>query len=386
MKKTPFIFVLTFFLFFEQHIGLPPDTAVLYPGKTADEVNARTDSLVTEFYHENSLQVDALFNKFIPRRHPGAAVAIIQDGHILHQNGYGVSDLRTRNKIDSRTCFLLASVTKQFTAMTIMMLVEEGKLSYEDTLPEFFQNIPRSWNKITVKHLLTHTSGLPDRFWLIGYAEGYLNRDIFDRLVKHRQLDFTPGRRFKYSNSGYNVLAMIVEKVSGKRFGDFLQERIFDPLEMNNTVLYDETEPEIPNRAIAYRPTRRGYYRSNDFLLYTSGASGIFSCVEDMFKWDQALYEERLVSKETLYGAFTAQVKAYRREFYGYGWWLTKENESGAVYHTGTLGGISNIFFRIPDKQFSVIILSNRSLKSRRWLVKEITEMYHPGLIDEKGF
>ena len=128
------------------------------------------------------LCLDSLFNRFISRRHPGAAVAVIKDGHFLHKNGYGLANLNTKETITPDTQFLLASVSKQFTAMAVMMLAEEGKLSYDDSISEYFDNIPASWNKITIRHLLTHTSGLPDRFRLIGYAEGWLNEDILDRL------------------------------------------------------------------------------------------------------------------------------------------------------------------------------------------------------------
>ncbi|MFC1562041.1 serine hydrolase domain-containing protein [candidate division KSB1 bacterium] len=363
-----------------------PDSALLYRELSADEVNARTDSLVLTFYEHNTVRVDSLLSRYIVDRHPGAAVAVIQDGRIVHKNGYGLANLTTKEPIRPETCFLLASVSKQFTAMAIMILAEENLISLDDTIDTYFPEIPRGWRNITITHLLTHTSGLPDRFWLIGYGEGFLNQDILDRLIEHRLLDHLPGKRFKYSNSGYNLLAMIVEQVSGVPFRVFMEERVFKPLDMDHTVVYDETEPFIENRAVAYRPLRRGFYRRNDFLLYTTGASGVFSSVEDLFKWDQALYSDTLVSRETLEMAFSPQVRSGRQESYGFGWRMTNADGIKSLYHTGTLGGVSNIIFRVPSKGFSVIILSNNSIKSRKLLVRRITEMYHPGLIEETGF
>ncbi len=385
MKKTVFIVLFFSFLFFKQFMESSPDTALRYGDLTDIEISTRIDSILNVFYKNASSRVDSLFNKIIRRRSPGAAVAVIQNGTIIFKNGYGLANLKTREPIQPETRFMLASISKQFTAMAIMILAEEGKLSYEDTLPKYFPNIPTGWKNITIEHLLTHTSGLPDRFFLIGYAEGYLNQDILERLIQHRLLDSMPGEKHKYSNSGFNLLAMIVEKVSGQPFSKFLKNRIFKPLEMYDTIVYDETEPTVDNRAIAYKPVRRGY-RPNDFLLYTTGASGIFSNIEDLFKWDQCLYTEKLISAETLDRAFNPHAQVSEREYYGYGWRMTGHEGTKAVYHTGTLGGISNIIFRIPEENFTIIILSNASIKPRKWLARTITEFYHPRLIDDLWF
>lgn len=386
MRKISGIVLVFLLISTIQYFVHPLDTAELYPGMSTDEVEARTDSLVREYYNYASEQVDSLFERFIRERHPGAAVAVIQDGYFLHKNSYGVANLNTRTPITSDTQFLLASVSKQFTAVAILILVEEGKMSLDDPITQYFDNLPKAWRPITVRHLLTHTSGIPDRFRLIGYAEGWTNRQILNRLIQHRRLKFRPGSRFRYSNSGYNLLAMIVEEVSGQSFREFAHRKIFLPAGMYDTLIYDETKPEFSNRAVAYRPTRRGYYRSNDFLLFTTGASGIFSTIEDLFRWDQALYSEQIISNDLLEESFKPHAKASRRESYGYGWRLTEGKDGKSVYHTGTLGGSSNIFFRIPGKKFSVIILSNRALKSRKWLVRKITDIYHPGLTQDVGF
>jgi len=384
IKKTVFVVVFLVFLFFEQSLESLSDKSSLYPDLTATEISARIDSSVHNFYENCSARVDSLFNKIIEENAPGCCVLVIQNSKIMHKRGYGLADLRTRQLIQPETRFMLASVSKQFTAMAIMILTEEGKISYEDTLPKFFHNVPQGWKTITIEHLLTHTSGLPDRFQLIGYAEGYKNQDILNRLIKHRLLNFTPGEKHKYSNSGYNLLSMIVEKVSGQPFREFLKERIFEPLEMHDTIVYDETEPAINNRAIAYRSSRSGY-KPNDFLLYTTGSSGIFSNVEDLFKWDQSLYTEKLVSTETINKAFSSHSRISQREYYGYGWRIRPNTEVKVVYHTGSLGGICNIIFRIPEEQLTIIILSNTNIPRIR-IVREIIKFYHPRLTNTLRF
>ena len=385
MKKAAVVFLIIaplVFLKFSKDIS---DSAELYPNLSAEDINARSRFLINSHYKNLSMEIDDIFTRIFGKYTPGAGVAVIKEGRVVHKKGYGRANLKTKENIDADTKFMLASVTKQFTAMAIMMLAEEGKLSYGDNLTQYFSGIPHFWKDITIEHLLTHSSGLPDRFYFIGYGEGLTNEDILERLIEHRLLYFLPGRRHKYSNSGYNLLAMIIEKASGKKFSEFLKERIFEPLEMNNTIVYDETQPEIVHRAISYKRTSR-WYRPNDFLLYTTGASGIFSSIEDMIKWDQALYTEKLVSKKSLEKAFSPLVKVDWREHYGYGWRIIEGENSKAVYHTGTLGGASNIIFRVPEEEFSIIILSNASINCRKWLVRNITRLFDPDIITDINF
>ncbi|MCP4727809.1 MAG: beta-lactamase family protein [bacterium] len=386
MKKLSLIFALSIFsLLFEQFLDNPPGNAVLYPEMSPDEITARTDSLTNNYYSKASEKVDRLFEKRFYGRRPGASVMVIQNGVVLHKNAYGYAQIRSRERIKTDTKFNLASISKQFTSMAVMMLKEDGRLSYDDKITKYFDNLPQRWNSITIKNLLTHTSGIPDRFYVIGYAEGWENKDILNRLVKNNVLDFTPGRRFKYSNSGYNLLSMIIEKISGMSYREFLEKRVFDPLGMNDTVVYDETKPDMDNRAVAYARTKRGY-RSNDFKLTTTGSSGIFSSTEDLYKWDQALYTEKLVSKSSINEAFYPHQHSWRREYYGYGWRIRQQNDIKAVYHTGTLGGSSNIFLRIPEENFSIMILSNSGYRSRYQLVRSILEIYMPDVSENLQF
>src|SRR5215469_7535074 len=197
---------------------------------------------------DSASQIDALFTG-IDAKSPGAAVLVIKDGMPFFQRGYGVTDLRTVHKIDEHTNFRLASVTKQFTAMAIMLLVHDGKLSYNETLTEVFPEFPAYGKKITIRNLLNHTSGLIDYEDLMARQYGNTPDDhipqihdagVLALLEKESTTKFPPGSRWAYSNSGYCILAMVVQKVSGEPFGDFLRDRIFKPLEMANTLAYEK--------------------------------------------------------------------------------------------------------------------------------------------------
>jgi len=380
------IFILCGFLFLVRSPEMPSVQAMLYPGLAVNEIEARRDSLEKAFFGDASIRVDKIFEDFTKSSSPGAAVAVIQNGIFVHKNCYGLANLKTKEKIETTTRFLLASVSKQFTAMAIMMLKEEGKLSYDDPIYHYFPEVPSNWRSITIRHLLTHTSGIPDRFWLIGFNEEYTNQDVFKRLIQNKALDFKPGTRYKYSNSGYDILALLVEKISKKTFPIFLQKRIFDPLQMSDTMIFDETKhSSINHRAIGYRKTKNTF-RIDDYMLHTMGESGIFSTIEDLYKWDQCLYTEQLVSFKTLEEAFSPQARVSHFENYGFGWRINNSNTVKTVSHTGTLGGISNIIFRIPQEHFTIIILSNASLSSRTLFVRKILEIYHPDLLDVLNF
>jgi len=369
-----------------QFFGNSLDTAVLFKEDISRwEISKNTDNILSEYYSRISLKVDSIFTCIIWNRSPGAAVGVIKNGEFVHIRGYGVADLRTGKKITPDTKFQLASVSKQFTAMAVMMLEEESKLSYDDKISIYFDNTPRQWKRITIKHLLTHTSGLPDRFYYIGYGEELVNSDILKRLIEHKYLYFFPGRRYKYSNSGYNLLSMIIEKVSGKSYSVFLKERIFDPLGMKNTIVYDKTKPDIKNTAVSYKRTCR-WFRPNDFKLYTTGASGIYSTLNDLYKWDQALYTEQLVSKETFREALIPHVRVNLKEYYGYGWRITATEGTKAYFHFGALGGARTAIFRIPDEKFTIIILSNSGITYERSLVRRVAKCYYPELMKKITF
>ncbi len=296
----------------------------------------------------------------------GASLLIIQDGSVLTQRSYGYADLEQRERVTPETNFRLASVTKQFTAACILQLIDQGKLALTTSLTEVFPGFPDYGARITVKHLLNHTSGLPD-------YEDYVADTAFHPQIKDRGvldivmgLDsgyFAPGSQFRYSNSGYALLALMVETYGGLPFADYLQQHLFEPLGMDNTLAHEQGKTTVPHRAYGYTWTGNDWKRSDQSATSAVlGDGGIYSNVLDLFKWDQALYTDRILPTHLIEEAFT-----YNRLIdgdtvqYGYGWHLT-QNADGeeVVYHTGSSTSFRNIFYRVPTRHFSIILLTNR--------------------------
>ncbi|MGB6640505.1 MAG: serine hydrolase domain-containing protein, partial [Thermoanaerobaculia bacterium] len=248
--------------------------------------------------------VDDLFAHFSQGASPGVAVAVVQDGEIVHRAGYGLEDLDNGTPITPDSSFRLASVSKQFAAMAIMLLAEEGKLGYDDLVVDYLPELERFGNEATIRHLLQHTSGLPDYYDILeAELEDHwiTNQEAVEFFSQWGEPLFPAGDRYDYSNPGYEMLAATVERVTGQLFREFMDERIFRPLGMNNTTLFDQTEPEIANRAYGYTREGEGFAIDDDHVLnYLGGSGGIYSTVSDLYLWDQALYTEQLVSRSTL--------------------------------------------------------------------------------------
>jgi arabinooligosaccharide transport system substrate-binding protein len=221
-----------------------------------------------------SHQVDSIIG--IRQDAPGASVIVIQDGRVLHKRGYGLADLDHKTPIRPSTDFYLASVSKQFTAMAIIMLVEQGRLSYDDHLSTFFPEFPAYGGSVTIRDLLHHTSGVPDYFGLISNTADLTNQRILETLIRQKEPEFPPGERHQYSNSGYVLLALIVERVTGEPFHRFLKEHIFEPLGMKRTLVYDESKPAIRDKAHGYTHSEDGY-KLDDYRPLGEGDGGIFS-------------------------------------------------------------------------------------------------------------
>jgi len=336
-------------------------------------------------------QVDALFSRWDHTDTPGAAVMVIQKGKVVLKKGYGLADLESRSPITSDTAFLLASVTKQFTAMAIMILQERKQLSFDDPLSKFFSEFPPHAQSVTVRLLLNHLAGFPeydDLFVATGKIDKNWPRsskskrsefeptakDALGLLAGVKTLRFEPGTKFEYSNSGYVILAQIVEKVSGQRFSAFLQQNIFQPLEMNRSILYDETRPPLQNAALSYE-LQNGAYQDISYAPQNAvyGEDNIYTTLDDMFRWDQALYGEKLVRAETLKQAFTPGRLNHGKSIgYGFGWFV----ESRRVRHSGSWLGYRTAIARYPDKEFSVIVLSNVAECGVGTIVDKISEIF----------
>jgi CubicO group peptidase (beta-lactamase class C family) len=331
-----------------------------------------------------SLAVDALFLDARPDAAPGVAVVVIRDGKILKKAGYGMADLERGVPIESDTAFRLASVSKQFTAMAIMLLEEEGRLAYDDSVTGFLPELSRFGDDLSIRHLLTHTSGLPDYYDVMVQVSGVerpLTKHALDVFSDWGEPLFAPGERYEYSNPGYELLALIVERASGRSFPDFVEGRIFAPLGMTRSVVMDERGPRVAKRALGYRKNGDGFeVYDDDPLNFIFGSGGIYSTVEDLYRWDQALYGEQLVSAGTLAEAFRpARYNSGEEYPYGFGWRLDDHLGRRRVAHAGGWVGFSTFISRYVDDGFSVIILTNLEDGDAEGLTNSIAGIYLAG-------
>jgi CubicO group peptidase (beta-lactamase class C family) len=339
-------------------------------------------------------QIDDLFAALKSSNAPGAAVLVLKDGHAVFERGYGVQDLQTLHRIDAHTNFRLASVTKQFTAMATMLLVHDGKLSYETRLSDIFPDFPEPGKLISIRNLLNHTSGLPDYEDLMpkydSRASGGQISQIQDaevlELLKHQgTTKFAPGSQWDYSNSGYVMLGLIVAKASGKPFAEFLRERIFAPLKMDQTIAYQKDRNTVQNRAFGHSMVK-GTWRQTDQspTSATLGDGGVYSSLADLAKWDRALREHALVGAAEMQAALTpvSVPDGSPKEpdgspaAYGFGWFLNPYKGHSRMWHYGETVGFWTAIQRFPDDKLTIIILCNRSDLNPTALALKIADLY----------
>jgi CubicO group peptidase (beta-lactamase class C family) len=308
-------------------------------------------------------RIDALFSEYARPDVPGASVLIIKDGKVLYKKAYGLADVESRLRSTTTTNYRIASMTKQFTAMATMILAERKRLSLDNPLTRFLPDFPAYGRQITVRHLLNHTSGLPEYFDLIPAATTtpLKDSDVLNLLKRQDHGDFPPGSKFRYCNAGYALLALIVEKVSGESFPRFLKKNIFDPLKMTRTRFYEREDHSDPNRAYGYSRTEKGFERTDQSLTSSVlGDGSLYSSVEDLYKWDQALYTSRLVSPRMLKQAFTPG-EGTGEDAYGFGWFIDNYRGLRDMWHGGNTIGFTSSIYRFPDQRFTVIALTNRN-------------------------
>jgi CubicO group peptidase (beta-lactamase class C family) len=308
---------------------------------------------------------DSLFSVLSKKRGFNGNVLVAQKGKILYKNAFGFSDLKRKIPLNIQSVFQIASVSKQFTSVAIMMLHDQGKIEFADSVQKFFPAFP--YKDITIRHLLSHRSGLPNYMYFAGKywknkRQPLTNEDVMEMMGQYKPIvEFKPDRKFKYSNTGYVVLAAIVEKISGMPFHVFMEENIFKPLEMKSTFVFDPADKRMFEfETKGYSKNRR--LAKDDFLSGVSGDKGIYSTIDDMFKWDQALYTEKIVKQSTLDEAFTPASYDYKHDSeYGYGWRIsTLENGDKIVYHAGLWRGYNSFFARRLSDHTAIIVLCNK--------------------------
>jgi CubicO group peptidase (beta-lactamase class C family) len=344
-------------------------------------------------------QIDSIFAPLADGKSPGVAVLVRKDEKTIVQRGYGVRDLRTFAHIDARTNFRLASFTKQFTAMAVMLLVHDGKLRYEDRLTGIFPDFPAYGRAITVRHLLTHTAGLPDYEDLMGDGAWTETRQISDdevlSLLKRQTTPrFAAGTSWAYSNSGYVVLGLIVAKVSGIPFGEFLRQSIFQPLHMNHTLAYVKGSNGVPNRAYGHTKRAEGFVETDQSSTSaTLGDGGVYSNLVDLAKWDQALARHTLLSEAEMEPALTAVQLAGGGETrwpeapggdnlnpgkpvsYGFGWFVDPYAGRPRMWHSGSTRGFSTAIERFTAERLTIVVLCNRTDLDASRLALQVAEM-----------
>jgi CubicO group peptidase (beta-lactamase class C family) len=289
------------------------------------------------------------------------AILVARDGKVLVSKGYGMADVEHDVPNTPETRFRLGSLTKQFTAVSILLLQERGKLSVQDSVCKYVAPCPEAWQPVTIHHLLSHTGGVPnftnfDQF--PDYPRTKRETATVESLIgrfRDRPLDFKPGEKWNYSNSGYVLLGHVVEKLSGKSYESFLRENIFEPLKMTNTG-YDHAGEIVKRRARGYAAGPDGKLANADYIDMSIpfAAGGLYSTVGDLYLWDQALNGEKLLKKSSLDAMFTAV-----RNDYGYGYGVNKLFNRAHATHGGSIEGFSTSIHRFPDDRVTVIVLSN---------------------------
>ncbi|WP_299823542.1 serine hydrolase domain-containing protein [uncultured Pontibacter sp.] len=307
--------------------------------------------------------LDNLMQATYRKGRPGAALLLSLGGELLFEKGYGCANLGTSESITPATNFRLASVSKQFTAMCVQLLQQQGLLTYEDKLYGYFPALIHFGGDISINHLICHTSGLPDfeEFVEDDRQEQVKESEVLRITAAQPRLYFKPGSQYRYSNTGYVLLALLVEKVSGMPYAEFLQKYIFEPLDMANTVLY-EAGKRIPNRAIGYARNAAGEVILSDqsACSATKGDGCIYTSVHDYLKWHEALLTNDAFKLDATLENISTTIGNNPGWRYGMGWfYANRSNGSHEFYHTGSTCGFSNLVIRVPESQLLVACFSN---------------------------
>jgi CubicO group peptidase (beta-lactamase class C family) len=312
-------------------------------------------------------QADELFNRLIKADDAGMAVLVAQNGKILFEKCYGLADMEHHAPVTPETKFRIGSVTKQFTSAAILKLQEEGRLSVKDKLSKYILDFPRG-DEVTLDHLLTHTSGIhsytskPD--FMLQVTNAITTVDLI-KYFKNDPYDFDPGAKWLYDNSGYVLLGYIVEKISGKTYAAFLRENFFQPLGMTNTGVH-RSGLNLSHEALGYAYKDGKFDRAgvNWDMSWGGGAGALYSTVEDLYRWNEAVFNGKVLSEESLKAAFTpVRTKENQGDDlvdgYGYGWFVAKWRGLREISHGGGLAGFSSFLLRLPNENFTVVVLAN---------------------------
>jgi D-alanyl-D-alanine carboxypeptidase len=323
-------------------------------------------------------QIDNYLNtEMASHRIPGAALVVIRDGRQIKNSMYGLANLELNVPVKAGTVFEIGSITKQFTAAGILLLVQEGKLSVDDKISKHLKDTPGGWANVTVSHLLSHTSGIKSYTGLDGFAlTKHLTQEQFVKAIGAYPLEFEPGASWKYCNTGYNLLGFIIENISGLDYWEYMRHRIFKPLGMNETY---ERRPSslILNRAAGYEQTNHHWINRDYDLTDVFSAGAIASTTQDLEKWNAALDKDKLLKASTKALMWSpAKLNDGTVTKYGFGWFMDSVEGHRNIGHGGSTSGFSASIQRFPDDHLAVILLTNTDEQIATTLARKIAALY----------
>ena len=323
-----------------------------------------SDSSTGRISAADAQAVDRLFSRYDRPGAPGAAVAVIDRGRVAFLRTYGLADLETGARVTESTNFRLASLTKPFTALAVLLLIRDGRLTLDERVADLLPDFPAYGREIRIRHLLTHTSGLRayQDFVPDASTRHVKDRDVVALLRRTETLLFPPGSAFRYGDSGYALLALVVETVSGQPFAAFMRDRIFARAGMTSTVVWQPGVSDVRNRALGYAPTASGFRLADHSNTSTVlGDGGIYSSVRDLVAWDRALDEHTLVDARLQQLAWTpAALADGTPTHYGLGWFIERGADGTRVFHRGDTSGFSNFIVKYPERKQTLLVLTNR--------------------------
>jgi CubicO group peptidase (beta-lactamase class C family) len=309
--------------------------------------------------------------------HVGACVLAMVDGKVVFRRGYGLANVETGAECTPATNFRMASVSKQFTAAAVMRLVEEGRLSLDDKLDKFFPGFPEYGREIKVRHLLTHTSGLPDYEGLVptGTTLQLNDLDVLQLLLETEKPKFTAGEKFEYSNSAFVLLGLIVEQVTRKPFHEFVREEILVPSGMANSLIFQRGLNEVPNRAFGYEQKDGKWVRADQSITSATRGDGcVYTSLDDYAHWLQAMDAKKVLKSSTWDEIFRPQVEAWEGTSYGFGWFLDKYRGEPRIYHNGDSQGFRITSQRFPQRRAAILVQLNGSVDDEKWPMTQVGE------------
>jgi CubicO group peptidase (beta-lactamase class C family) len=314
------------------------------------------------------------------RQHiPGLALLVSRGGKVVLAKGFGLANVELQVPVKPETVFQSGSVGKQFTATAVMMLIEEGKVGLDDPLTKYFADAPAAWKEVTVRELLSHTAGFGDYPEKFDFRKDWTEDEEL-KLVEGIPLAYPPGTKWEYSNLGYMTLGVLIHRVTGEFYGDFLQQRIFQPLGMQTARIISEADI-VPNRAAGYRLVK-GELKNQEWvspLVNTTADGSLYFSILDLAKWDAALYTEKLLKRSSLEQMWTpAKLKTGRpnKDGYGFGWFIGERHGHRVISHDGAWQGFETTIARYVDDQLTVVMLTNLAGAKLDGMAEHVADMY----------